>query len=107
MIKLCEIHKSFSSKKVLNGISFEVKPGDFVTLIGKIGSGKSTLINLICGLLKPDKGQIIIDNKKVDFSNRTYINSIGFLLSGDYLIEDFSTILYWDCIGRLLNLRKI
>lgn len=105
MIRLDEVYKSFSNKKVLNGISFEVKSGELVTLIGKIGSGKSTIINLICGLLKPDKGHILIDNVEVSYSNRTYIKSLGLLLSGDYLIEDFSTILYWNCIGRILNLK--
>ena len=79
-----------------------------VTLIGKIGSGKSTIINLICGFLKPDSGLVFIDNvKRLRFQIETYIKEVGFFLSGDYLIEDFSTILYWDCIGRLLNLKRV
>ena len=105
MIRIFEVYKNYVGKTVLNGVSFEVKPGEFVTLIGKIGSGKSTIINIICGLVKPDSGQILYNGKRVDFSNRAYIKNIGFLLSGDYLIEDFSTILYWESIGRLLNLK--
>lgn len=106
MIKLVEVYKEYSGISVLNGVTFNVKSGDIVTLIGKIGGGKSTIINLICGLLKPDKGQIFIDNRRIGVLNRDYIKDVGFILSGDYLIEDFSTILYWDCIGRLLNLKK-
>jgi ABC-type multidrug transport system ATPase subunit len=106
MIKIFEVYKNYVGKTILNGISFEVKPGEFVTLIGRIGSGKSTIINIICGLVKPDSGQFLYNGTLVDFSNRAYMKNIGFLLSGDYLIEDFSTILYWECIGRLLNFRR-
>ena len=106
MIKLVEVYKEYSGVSVLNGVTFNVKSGDIVTLIGKIGGGKSTIINIICGLLKPDKGQVFIDNRRIGVLNRDYIKDVGFILSGDYLIEDFSTILYWNCIGRLLNLKK-
>jgi ABC-type multidrug transport system ATPase subunit len=106
MIKLFEVYKEYKGKNVLKGVTFEVKSGDIVTLIGKIGSGKSTIINIICGLLKIDSGKVFIENKAVDFTNRDYIKDIGFILSGDYLIADFSTLIYWDSIGRLLNLKK-
>ena len=106
MIKLYKIRKQFKRNTVLHSISFEVQRGDFKTIIGKIGSGKSTIINLICGLLKPDSGQIYFEDKLIKPADRTYIQKIGFLLSVNYLIEDFSTILYWKSIGKLLNLKR-
>lgn len=106
MIRLIEIYKEYPGLKVLNGVTFEVKSGQIVTLIGRIGGGKSTIINIICGLLKPDSGHIFIDGKRIGVLNREYIKDVGFIFSGDYLIEDFSTIFYWNCIARLLNLNK-
>ncbi len=106
MLSVTEVHKSFGGNEILKGISFDVIQGEIVTLIGKIGSGKSTIINLICGLIKPESGKIFINNCMVDPSNRDYIKDLGFLLSGDYLIDDFSTILYWECIGKLLHLNR-
>lgn len=106
MIRLKEICKKYKNESVLNGVSFEIKSGEFVTLIGRIGSGKSTIINIICGLVKPNSGQFYYNEKHIDFSKRSYIKDFGFILSGDYLIEDFSTILYWESIGKLLNLKR-
>ncbi len=53
-------------KKALENISFNIDDGDFVALIGHTGSGKSTLIQLFNGLLKPDSGRVIVDG--VDLS---------------------------------------
>ena len=50
------------SSKVLDDISFEIKDGDFVGLIGHTGSGKSTLIQHLNGLLKPSSGKIFIND---------------------------------------------
>jgi len=52
-------------KKALNDISFEIAEGEFVALIGHTGSGKSTLIQHINGLLKPDGGKIFIDGEEI------------------------------------------
>lgn len=61
MIELNNISKSFrkgfEKKKVLDGISLLIKPGEFVVLQGVNGSGKTTLLNIILGLLKPDSGE--------------------------------------------------
>jgi energy-coupling factor transport system ATP-binding protein len=52
-------------KKALDDVSFEIEEGEFVALIGHTGSGKSTLIQHINGLLKPDSGKIIIDGEDI------------------------------------------
>lgn len=70
MLKLKEINKSFgedsSNKKVIfDNFNLDVKKGEFVTVIGGNGCGKSTLMNLISGSVFPKKGQIFIDGKDV------------------------------------------
>ena len=59
-------NKNFKNKvKVLDEINFELFPGDFLGLIGKNGSGKTTLVKLISGLLKPAKGNILINEEEI------------------------------------------
>lgn len=64
-MRLSYVSKSFQTKKVLEDISFDVKEGEFVSLIGPSGSGKSTLFSLIGGILTPDKGDILMGGKSI------------------------------------------
>ena len=72
-MSLIEIKNVFyqynETKKAVNGVSFDVKQGDYVTIIGHNGSGKSTLAKLIAGLLPVKRGQILIDGKEVNEEN--------------------------------------
>lgn len=66
-IEVQGVYKTFHGDRrevvALEDVSFQVMPGEFVTMIGPSGSGKSTLFNLIVGLLEPDRGQICIDGE--------------------------------------------
>ncbi|HIC94193.1 MAG TPA: amino acid ABC transporter ATP-binding protein [Anaerolineae bacterium] len=61
MIQVYDVHKSFGRVKALRGVSFTVKRGEVVVIIGPSGSGKSTLLRCINHLEKPDRGRIIVD----------------------------------------------
>lgn len=76
-IKLNNIHKAFGKNEVLKGVDFHLKQGEIHALIGENGAGKSTLMNILTGLLKPDKGEILIDGKKVEFKNINDANDYG------------------------------
>ncbi|MBR1680233.1 ATP-binding cassette domain-containing protein, partial [bacterium] len=58
MIKVDNLIKKFDTKTVLNDISFEVKDGETLAIVGFSGSGKSTILKIICGLLDADEGNI-------------------------------------------------
>ena len=62
MLRLDSISKKFGGVKAVSQVSLELSDGDVLGLIGPNGAGKSTLINLITGLLTPDKGQIYLSN---------------------------------------------
>jgi len=66
----------------LEDISFRVMPGEFVTIIGASGSGKSTMFNLCVGLLKPDEGEILIDGERP--KNRA--GMVGYMPQRDLLL---------------------
>ena len=63
-------------KKIFDKINFKIKKGEKISIIGSNGSGKSTLINLISGLIKPEKGQILCDNKEISQNKLQKIFSI-------------------------------
>ena len=70
MLELKNVHKTFNlgtinEKKALNGVNLKLEEGDFVTVIGGNGAGKSTVLNAIAGVWPIDEGSILIDGKNV------------------------------------------
>ena len=65
IIKLDKVSFSFKNRPILDSISFSLNQGEILGLLGPNGVGKSTIFNLITGLLKPNYGSIIINNKDV------------------------------------------
>lgn len=65
MIRVVDLHKSFGPKKVLRGVNLSVEKGETMVVIGQSGAGKSVLLKLIIGLLKPDRGEIFIDGQEI------------------------------------------
>ena len=65
-IALKNIHKRFGDVSVLNDISFDIEPGQFVTLLGPSGCGKTTLLRIIAGFLEPEKGEVWFGDKKMN-----------------------------------------
>ena len=65
-IVLDNVSLAFDDKVVLQDVSFELLPGHTKVILGGSGSGKSTILKLILGLLKPDGGTICVNGKRVD-----------------------------------------
>jgi len=66
VISISGLYKSFDDLQVLKGIDFNLFKGENVAVLGKSGSGKSVLIKIIVGLLKPDRGEVLVLGKHVD-----------------------------------------
>lgn len=71
ILQMRQITKSFSANKVLRGIDLEAYRGEVLALIGANGAGKSTMMNILCGIYQEDSGEILIDGTKVKFKNPT------------------------------------
>ena len=66
LIELRKLHKRFGHLVVLNGVTLNIEEGQSVVIIGASGTGKSVLLKHIVGLLRPDKGEVWFDGKRVD-----------------------------------------
>ncbi|MFP5105948.1 ABC transporter ATP-binding protein [Neobacillus sp. C211] len=86
MLSIKDLSYSFQSEgnsnPIFNQISLDVKPGEFVSVIGASGSGKSTLFKLISGLLEPDQGDIMVNDQKTG----KRLGSIGYMPQKDLLL---------------------
>jgi len=65
MIEITDLTKSFHHHPVLKGVNLTVKKGESMVIIGRSGCGKSVLLKLIIGLLRPDSGRIVIDGEEI------------------------------------------
>ena len=89
MTKLIEyknICKSYSGTPVLQGFNLEINEGDFLCVVGTSGSGKTTMMKMINGLLTPDKGELLISGKNVkDEDIISLRRKIGYAIQGNGL----------------------
>ncbi len=69
LLQLRGISKSFGNNQVLKNVNFDLKAGEVHSVIGENGAGKSTMMNIIYGLLKADSGEIYIEGKKADIKD--------------------------------------
>jgi phospholipid/cholesterol/gamma-HCH transport system ATP-binding protein len=76
MIQLTNLHKSFGSQKVFNGLDLTIPDGQITAVIGPSGEGKSVLLRHIIGLMHPDSGQIEIDGESIIGIRRSELNRI-------------------------------
>lgn len=81
LLEMNGISKSFPGVKALQDVSLKVIAGEVHCLMGENGAGKSTIINVLAGLLEMDEGEILIDGKSVNINkpNDAYMNGISFI----------------------------
>jgi phospholipid/cholesterol/gamma-HCH transport system ATP-binding protein len=93
MISIQNISKSFDTKSVLENLSLEIPKGKRCCIIGRSGCGKSVLLKIITGLLNPDSGEVIIDDVKVDATNKKELfklrRRIGYVFQGAALFDSY------------------
>ena len=91
MIELRQVSKRFLDNVVLDGVDFEVQDGETVALLGPSGVGKSVLLKHIIGLIKPDKGDVIVDGLSVPHLKRKELSQlrskIGYVFQAGALFD--------------------
>jgi len=94
MIIIDNLQKSFGSRQVLRGVSFEIETGATTVIIGRSGTGKSVLLKLMVGLLKPDAGSVTIDGRRIAELSTDELfemrRTIGYVFQGAALFDSMS-----------------
>ena len=78
-IKVINLKKSYGSKEAVKNINFEIKENEIVGLLGPNGSGKTTTIGMILGLLKPSSGEVLINGLKIEKYRYEILQKINFI----------------------------
>ena len=109
MIRVTDIHKSFGTLEVLKGVSLDVAQGEVVSIVGASGVGKTTLLQIIGTLSRPDGGRVEIDGRDVsalgDRALSQFRNErIGFVFQFHHLLAEF-TAFENVCIPGLIGRR--
>ena len=103
-IEFCDVYLAFDDRTILNGISFTVRRGETKLILGRSGGGKSTIVKLILGLLKPDAGQIFIDGEEISaYTERDMMQvrqKIGMVFQEGALFDSLSV---YDNVAYRLN----
>ena len=94
MIRIEGLYKSFNGNEVIRGVSLEIERGEILALIGRSGIGKSILLKHIAGLLKPDRGRVLINGQDIKrLKTRELMKlrqNLGFLFQGGALFDSMT-----------------
>ncbi|HDK41603.1 MAG TPA: ABC transporter ATP-binding protein, partial [Nitrospirae bacterium] len=100
MIELIDLHKSFGKLQVLKGVDLKIEAGESVVVIGGSGSGKSVLLKHIIGLLRPDKGSVMVDGLDIAEIDKKHLSDVrkkfGMLFQSAAL---FDSMPVWENVG--------
>jgi osmoprotectant transport system ATP-binding protein len=101
MIEVQNVSKTFGSSTVLSELSFTVPKGDTCALLGLSGSGKTTAMKLICGLIKPDSGSITVRDIPVKQSRLSEVRSqLGYVIQDGGLFPHMTAYQNISIVGR-------
>ena len=105
-IEFKNIKKVYGDKVVMEGFSLTVEKGDFVTVIGSSGCGKTTALKMVNGLIEPDAGEILINGENIRSKDQTQLRrNIGYAIQGSVLFPHMTVEQNISYVPNLLNKR--
>jgi branched-chain amino acid transport system ATP-binding protein len=95
-LEVDDLHKNFGGVRAVQGATFSVARGSITGLVGPNGAGKSTAINLISGLVKPDRGVVRLNGQRIDGHNLEWVSRRG-------LVRTFQVAREWPALSVMEN----
>lgn len=104
IIQFENIKKFYGEKVILSDFNLSICKGEFVTVIGSSGSGKTTVLKMINGLIKPDEGKIFVEGKDINLVNIIELRrNIGYAIQGSVLFPNMTVEKNIGYVPNLIN----
>jgi len=107
LVEVKNLKKNYGLKEAVKDISFNIKENEILGLLGPNGSGKTTTIGMMLGLLKPTKGEILIDGKKIEDNRIEILKKINFISPYIELPKKLTVKQNLIVYGKLYNVKNI
>jgi ABC-2 type transport system ATP-binding protein len=105
MLELNDLHKSYGTRKAIDGLSLSIRQGETLGLLGPNGAGKTTTVSILAGLLRPDRGELRWDGAQVEGHSEAFKRRIGYVPQDLALIEELDGRANLNLFGALYGLR--
>ena len=106
-IKVINLKKSYGEKEAVKNINFEIKENEIIGLLGPNGSGKTTTIGMILGLLKPTSGEVLINGLKIENNPIEILQKINFISPYIELPKKLTVKQNLIVYGKLYSVKKL
>lgn len=104
IIRMENVKKSYGQENVLQGLSLDIEKGEFLTVVGSSGCGKTTMLKMINGLIRPDSGKIIVEGQDISETDLIALRrGIGYCIQGGVLFPHMTVEENVAYVPELLN----
>lgn len=101
MLEARGLSKTFHGITAVRNVSFTVRPGEILGYLGPNGSGKTTTVNILAGLLQPSTGEVLLDGVRLDHDPVSYKRRLGYVPELAYVYPHLTGLEYLLFVGRL------
>lgn len=102
-VRFEDVHKAFGKKSIYSGLNLELRRGEVITILGGSGTGKSVMLKMMLGLLRPDRGRIFIDEQEITGLEEADLlkarRKVGMVFQGGALFDSMNVL---DNVGYAL-----
>lgn len=104
VLEFRNIKKQYGNEVVVDNLNLKINKGNFLCIVGTSGSGKTTILKMINGLVIPNEGEVVVEGKKIDMENINQLRrKIGYVIQGNIL---FPHMTVYENISYVLNIEK-